>query len=382
MKHSLIMKLKIMKTTVKKAGRPNKRSRRVSRNRRTHQITKLATVVCLTLLCAPTLSAQGRTDTVIPTSGSAIRGKVTSATRDEITIDVKGTPQKLPTHELERIVFGGVPSALRQAHESLGDGQYSNALETLKKIKPSQLKGDFAKQDYAFQLAYSKAMLGDEVEGGTASAAKELLDFLKKYPKSFHFYRAAESLGDLAMRLGSYSKAAQYYKQLSRSPAKSLQLRSAVLEANALLAQGPSKSKSALDRYNVVVNSKARGAQAERQRQFALAGKAACEAELGKPDAAIKTAQQVIRDNDSSDIELFAKAYNALGAGFRKSDNPRDAVLAYLHVDLICNRARDAHAESLYYLSKLWPAVGKPDRATEARSRLKSRYPGTTWASR
>lgn len=336
----------------------------------------------LVLLCAHSASAQSRTDTIIPTNGSPIRGKVTNANRNEITIDVKGAAQKLPVNELERIVFGGVPSAFRQAHESLGDGQFGNALEMLKKVKPSQIKNALAKQDFAFQSAYCKAMLGDEIEGGTAAAAKELLDFLKAYPKSFHFYRAAETLGDLAMRLGSYNKAATYYKQLGRSPAKSDQLKSAVLEANALLAQGPSQSKAALERYSVVVNSKARGAKAERQRQFALAGKAACEAELGKPESAIKTAQEVIRNNDHSDIELFAKAYNALGAGFRKSDNPRDAVLAYLHVDLICYRARDAHAESLYYLSKLWPVVGKPNRASEARSLLKSRYPGTTWASR
>ena len=342
----------------------------------------LLAAICAISLAAPSLRAQSRIDTIIPTNGTAIRGNVISADRNEITFNVKGASQKLAVNDLERIVFGGVPSTIRQAHESLGDGQFANALETLKKVKTSQIKGDLAVQDYAFQLAYCKAMLGDEIEGGTAEAARALLDFLKKYPQSFHFYKAAETLGDLAMRLGSYDKAATYYKQLAKSPAKSFQLRSAVLEANALLAQGPTKCKAALERYELVARSKARGSQAERQRQFALAGKAACEAELGKTDAAIKTAQQVIRDNDPSDVELFAKAYNALGAGFRKSNNPRDAVLAYLHVDLICYRARDAHAESLYYLSKLWPAVGKPDRATESRRLLKSRYPGTTWASR
>jgi tetratricopeptide (TPR) repeat protein len=334
------------------------------------------------LLMATAATAQSRIDTVVPVNGSAIRGSVTAATRDEITIDVKGKTQKLPVNELQRIIFGDGPTGLRQAHEALADGQYANALETLNKIRDSQLKEPLVQQDFEFQVAYCKAMLGEEVEGSTAAAAKELLDFLRKYPDSFHFYRAAETLGDLAMRLGSFDKAVSFYGQLAKSPWVDYKLKAAVLEANALQAQGPEKYAEALARYDVVVKAKVRGAQAERQRQFALAGKAACEAELGNTESALKVAEQVIRDNDPSDVELFAKAYNALGAAYRQANNPRDAILAYLHVDLLCHRARDAHAESLYYLSTLWGKVGKPDRAAEARSTLKARYAGTTWATR
>ena len=344
---------------------------------------RLIPLTCLLVSIATAVAdAQSRSDTVVPINGSAIRGKVTSATRDEISIDVRGNLQTLPINELQRIVFGNGASGLRQAHEALADGQYANALESLNKVRPTQLKNDLAQQDYAFQVALCKAMLGEEIEGGTTAAAKEMLDFLKKYPKSFHFYRAAETLGDLAMRLGNHSKAATYYSQLARAPWPDYKMKAAVLEAGALQAQGPQRYAEALERYNIVVNSKARGKQAERQRQFALAGQAACQAELGQTEQAIELAQQVIRDNEPSDVELFAKAYNALGAGYRQSDNPRDAILAYLHVDLLCYRDRDAHAESLYYLSELWPQVGKPDRATEARSTLKSRYADTTWASR
>ncbi len=307
---------------------------------------------------------------------------MTATTRDTITIDVKGKTQKLPVTDVERIISSAAPSGLRQAHEALSDGQYANALETLKRIKTTQLRSAFAQEDFSFQMAYCRAMLGEETDGGIAAAAKGMLDFLKRFPQSYHFYRGVETLGDLAMRLGSYDKAATYYRQLGRSPSKAYQLRAAVLEANALQAQGPEKCREALKRYDVVVKSSASGTNAERQRQLALAGKAACEAELGQTDSAVKTAEKVIRDNDPSDVELFAKAYNALGAGFRKSNQPQDAVLAYLHVDLLCHRARDAHAEALYYLSKLWPTLGKPDRATEARNRLTSLYAGTTWAQR
>jgi hypothetical protein len=36
----------------------------------------------------------------------------------------------------------------------------------------------------------------------------------------------------------------------------------------------------------------------------------------------------------------------------------------------------DAHAEALKRLVELWPQVGKPERAAEARQELQQRYPG------
>jgi hypothetical protein len=36
----------------------------------------------------------------------------------------------------------------------------------------------------------------------------------------------------------------------------------------------------------------------------------------------------------------------------------------------------DAHAEALLRLIELWPQVGQPARAAEARGELQQRYPG------
>ncbi len=63
-----------------------------------------------------------------------------------------------------------------------------------------------------------------------------------------------------------------------------------------------------------------------------------------------------------------------------KQDNL--AVLAYLRTDLLFFSDADAHAEALYQLSKLWPKIGEPARAADARSRLVAQYSGSAWANK
>jgi hypothetical protein len=52
------------------------------------------------------------------------------------------------------------------------------------------------------------------------------------------------------------------------------------------------------------------------------------------------------------------------------------AVLAYLHTHLMFSGQADAHAEALLRLVELWPQVGHPERAAQARQELQQRYPG------
>jgi hypothetical protein len=117
-------------------------------------------------------------------------------------------------------------------------------------------------------------------------------------------------------------------------------------------------------------------------KEFAALGRAVCLSEAGKPDEGVAEAEKIITNGDSRDGELFARAYNALGYCHLKAGRTKDALLAYLHVDLMFYQDPAQHAEALYFLRGLWKDVDKTEQSLKARTLLKQRYPGSVWASK
>ena len=64
------------------------------------------------------------------------------------------------------------------------------------------------------------------------------------------------------------------------------------------------------------------------------------------------------------------------------SNKPKDALMAYLHVDILFYGDSETHAESLYHLGKLWQVAKNQDRAAAAVNLLKQRYAGSVWAEK
>jgi hypothetical protein len=129
-----------------------------------------------------------------------------------------------------------------------------------------------------------------------------------------------------------------------------------------------------------VLGANLTGPDFERHKQLARVGRAACQAELGETEKALAELMDVIARGDAQDIELFARANNALGACYRKSNQPKYAELYYTKTDLLFSQASDAHAESLYYLSELGRELGHADRAQSAQRRLRAQYAQSPWA--
>ena len=323
--------------------------------------------------------AQERSDRVRILGGGTASGRIVEISPNEVTVESRGSVTRVPANKIDRIVFAGMPFAMQRVPQLVNDGQYENAMRELERINRNDIGRSEAQVDYDYLVAISQAKLAVSTGDGLVDAVKQLVEFINKNTKSYHFYPAQEALGDLAMALQKYSAAARSYGQLRKAPWPEYQLRGSILEANALVAQ--QDYKAALAIYESVAGSAQSTVEATRQKNLAVIGRAVCQAELGSPKQGVADVGKLINDNSSSDVELFSRAYNALGACYRKLGRPKEAIYEYLKVDTLFARQADAHAEALYYLSVLWPQINRPARGEEARRTLRERYSGSRWAA-
>ena len=110
-------------------------------------------------------------------------------------------------------------------------------------------------------------------------------------------------------------------------------MRAAVAVGRTLQAQN--KHAEAIKQFDAVLATTDDSADAKNQKLSATLGKAVSLAETGNVDEAVGTIEKMIQDADPEDKELHARAYNALGNCYEKAGQTKDALLAFLHVDVL-----------------------------------------------
>ena len=323
--------------------------------------------------------AQSGADTIVQTEGGSLRGSILRVSKNAVEIEADGNAQTVPVDKIRFVILAGEPRSLLETRKAVDEGNYEQAVRYVDRIKQDTFDRELVAADVQFYRAFIQAKRGLEQGDGLVDAARSVLAFVKAFPDSFHFYGAAEVLGDLAVSLGKHANAAKYYAQLEKSPFPSLQLRGAMRAAEALRAEG--KLSEALTRYQAVASADESGPAAENERVLAVLGMATCQAELGQFEEGINAVEALL-SGDVNDPETLARAHLALGACYRVAKRPKDAVLAYLRVDLLYPVNPDLHAEALFHLSQLLTEVGYPQRAQEAKEKLNSSYAGTRWAAK
>lgn len=327
------------------------------------------------------MTAVAEEDQIYMKQGTGLAGKVVGSTTTQVAIESRGTKRAVNVVEIRLITFGDEPQELRQGRASATGANFEAALQQLKRVDPSGIERGVIRQDLQFYLAYCQAKAALTSGGDKAKAAEDMLAFVRAAPTSYHFFDAARVLGDLAAGQGDYDGAVKFYGAIAtKAPWPEYQMSAGLAQADALVAQ--EDFAAAQDKFESIMEQETDTPEANRQKLLAQVGKARCLAETDTPQAGIERIEQVIGENDATDVELFGRAYNAYGDCLRLAGRPADAMMAYLHVDVMFYSDPEIHAESLYHLSHLWSELNKSDRAAAARNLLESRYAGSAWAKK
>jgi tetratricopeptide (TPR) repeat protein len=318
----------------------------------------------------------------IKTAKALVSGNIQDIGKYVVKIKRTGDrEEEIQVNEIEYIRLEGEPAQLNLARSHFNGGRYTEALETLDKIKEDGLKID-VKREMEFFRAASAARLALAGEGAINDAGNLMSNFVKNHPNSWRYLQACEVLGDLFVAINNYPLAQEKYGELEKAPWVDMKMRGGVLKGRALQGDGKfDEATAAFDNVLKLAGTQT-GELVDAQRQAAMIGKGVSLAQTGKPADAVKVLEEVITKADAAQEELHALAYNALGACHRKAGNPKAALLAYLHVDVLYNSFPNAHAEALSNLSQLWKEVGNADRAVESEQVLTERYPSSKWAKK
>jgi tetratricopeptide (TPR) repeat protein len=343
-------------------------------------LTLLLVTAIAALVSVQQAHAQGF-DSVRSAGGkNSSQGKISEISAEGIVLvkGAGGVKETVPANTIYMVVFTGEPAGLSRARINALNGNFTNAQDELAKVDASEVNRPEVKVDIDYYKAFCAAQLALGGAGPLPAAETALLNFVKANRNSYHYYEACEVLGDLAVAQKNYTAAARYYGPLESSSFADIKMRADVRLGRALQAQG--KYAEAVAKFDSVLNARASGEEAEKQVLAATLGKAVSLAATDKIDEAIKLVNQVIEKASPEEIELNARANNALGGCYMKAGKNKEALRSFLKVDLIYNGLPEAHAEALANLVKLWTAVGKEDRAQEALALLKERYPESSWA--
>lgn len=306
------------------------------------------------------------------------KGKIENVSVLSVTLAGRSGADKIPVWEIAKIQASNEPSELEDARDRIESGSYSDALELLAEIELGFNPIIDAEADWNRALATAKMSFNGS--GSSAVEAAGLVSkFRSKHSKSYHYVPATALLGRLAMATGKLDFAAKEFTTLTKSTWPEYVARGYFLLGEARMRG--KKYDQALAAYNKVIGLNGNDDATQQIKSLAQCQKARARAMKGDTKGAITALEKIIKLENPDNKELFAYAYNALGACYLKSSNLAEAEEKFLFTHLLFDTEAAPHAEAVYQLANIWSTEKRTDLSSEARQILKSRYRNTWWPS-
>ena len=336
----------------------------------------------LTLTFALAAAAVTRADEVVLVPSTTVkeaisgrvRGTIQSESSTEIVVKLGATTTKVPTDQIVSIRYDGQPADMALAETSENQGAISKAIDLYKKAVGEASGKPLIEQAAEYKAAALTAELAMTDPTKVNDAIGLLNTFVKNHAESRHIASATESLARLQLSKNDYAGVESSLATLSKLPGGAD--RAAVFRARILSKKGDHAGAIAeLDR---LIKAGPEGSVRQREAKLARAESLVA---LKKYADAETEVRSVIKALPPEEVAAMSAAYNTLGDCLRAAGRPKDALIAYLHTDVLYSKDKEQHPRALAQMVPLWRELKRDDRADETLARLKQEYPQSPWLS-
>lgn len=325
-------------------------------------------------------------DVVVKRDGTREGGKISASSKTEVTVTKQvGGNSTIPVNEIDFIEWDGAPATMALGRASLAAGQLDTAEKQLGQALTESAGSDNTglRGDLDFLLAKTLALRALADSSKAADAAAKLKAYLSSNRDHYRLYDAQLLMGDVSLAAGDYPAAIAAYTSLGTAPWKDFQMAAQIGQGRVLLAQGD--VAGAKREFDAVASVSVDSPAQKSRRLEGLLGQARCLQAQQQYQPAVEILDQVIDQASAVDTRIQAEAYVRQGEAYSSlGGSPKDAIMAYLHVDVIptLSKEADLHAESLFHLSRLWKLAGQEERARDAAETLRGQYPDSAWTKK
>jgi hypothetical protein len=326
-------------------------------------------------------SAAFAADIVNRKSGGRAAGKITGGTKTEVTVKPTGEAVAVPANDIVSVEWDDATADLKLGLSDENGGRFDSALARITKSKSdSSSAGELLKLEFEFLIARitARQAIADPAKRG--DAVKLLEAFLKSGSNHFRFYEAVNWLGQVQLAAQDYAAARKTFETLAQSPWNDVKLSAQI--ANGRILMGENKPDEAAKVFDAAIAAAGDSPADKARRYEAMLGKARALISQSRHDAALADLDEVTTKAPVNDTPVQAEAYVLQGNALAALNRNKEAVLAYLHVDILFPRESAYHAESLYHMARLWKTVQAPERGLDAEAKLQSAYPNSEWTKR
>lgn len=318
-------------------------------------------------------------EVVLQSTGETIRGTIANITKSGLEVQQTGKSTPVPVTDIAEIRWDSEPPELNITRIRERNGELEEALTTYQNLATSiETAKANLKKDVTFLAARTlgKQAIADPAKKD--AAVKALEDFVNGNGDSIRYFEALDWLGRVQKAAGEMAAAKATYQRIAT--AEIPEIKTSGLNALGRVKIEEEDFAGATADFDQVLQVGGEGPAARRQQFAAELGKAIVLQKQGDNEGAAKLLDEVIAKASPDDAEVQAEAFLQKGICHEALGQQQDALLAFLHVDILFSSQPDAHAEALFHLTRLWDAVGRADRAGSARAGLTQRYPNSEWA--